>query len=296
MSVLDRLAACSGVFWGEGSATGHGPLAVRVAVQAHTDRSVTLEYEAWTPGRGLHHAEVARMYRSAGRVLLVATSDGSSDALTFREGDTGVFGSSGPHRVGLVLEVEPPDGMTLAWWWPGEDGALRQQSCARVRRSRPLVAPPPGPPGGDGEAPRARTAAPDATADPPVPADGAAEATGVPWPGILVLDGPGTGVVAHRLAERLSRAAVIRTDLFDKAVLGNRATADPGLRERVAVAAVRAYAETGHPVILHGRGPSSEQRRLVDALRAAGLTPVRLVEVAEGENYGEVARRLIQDD
>lgn len=294
MSVLDRLAACSGVFWGEGSATGHGPLAVRVAVQAHTDRSVTLEYEAWTPGRGLHHAEVARMYRSAGQVLLVATSDGSSDALTFREGDTGVFGSSGPHRVGLVLEVEPPDGMTLAWWWPGEDGALRRQSCARVWRARPLVTPPPGP---DGEAPGRWPAVRDTVADPAaVPGDGAEQAARVPWPGILVLDGPGTGVVAHRLAERLSRAAVIRTDLFDKAVLGNRATADPGLRERVAVAAVRAYAETGHPVILHGRGPSAEQRRLVDALRSAGLTPVRLVEVAEGENYGEVARRLIQDD
>jgi len=116
----------------------------------------------------------------------------------------------------------------------------------------------------------------------------------VPWPGILVLDGKGTGVVAQRLAERLTRAAVLRTDLFDQAVRGIEARPDPGLREQVAVAVVRAYAGAAHPVILHGRSPSAEQRRLVSALTRAGLRPVRLVEVAEGESYGEVARRLIE--
>ena len=34
----------------------------------------------------------------------------------------------------------------------------------------------------------------------------------------------------------------------------------------------------------------------IDELRAAGLTPVQLVDVADGEDYGEVARRLIDGD
>jgi hypothetical protein len=46
-------------------------------------------------------------------------------------------------------------------------------------------------------------------------------------------------------------------------------------------------------VLLYCRGGSQDQRRLVDVLVAAGLGPVRLVEVAAGEGYGEVARRLI---
>jgi hypothetical protein len=68
------------------------------------------------------------------------------------------------------------------------------------------------------------------------------------------------------------------------------------VRERVAVAVVRAYAEAGLPVLLHGRGGSAVQRALVGALADAGLRPVRLVEVADGEGYGEVARRLIQGE
>jgi hypothetical protein len=130
----------------------------------------------------------------------------------------------------------------------------------------------------------------------PPAADPLVEPPEVPWPGILVLDGKGTGVVAQRLAERLTRAAVVRTDLFDQAVRGNGARPDPELREQVALAVVRAYAAAAHPVILYGRSSSTEQRRLTEALADAGLRPVRLIEVADGESYGEVARRLIEAD
>jgi hypothetical protein len=273
MSVLDRLLACPGVFWGEGHGADRGAITVRVAVLGQPDGSVTLDYEAWAAQGGLRHAEATRMYRSDGAVLLVATS--GVDELVFREGDTGVFGSIGGHRVGLVLDVEPPDTMALAWWWPDAHGTLRQQSRAELRRCRPLVAAAPG--------------LPEPAGLPESPAE-------VPWPGILVLDGPGSGVVAQRLAERLSRAAVVRTDLFDQAVRGSDATPDRDLSERAAVAVVRAYAEAAHPVILHGRGGSAAQRRLVEALVDAGLRPVRLVEVAAGEGHGEVARRVIQGD
>ena len=285
MSVLELLAASPGVFWGEGHGPDRGGYSVRMAVRAEPDGSVTLDYESWSPHVGLHHAEAARMYRTDGGVVLVTTSTGG-DPLRFREADAGVFGSTGGERVGLVLDVGAGDVLTLAWWWPAVDGTLREQSRAVVRLSRPLVAAPPA------ESPAcSRRAAGAVGTDGDV---GAVE--GVPWPGILVLDGKGTGVVAQRLAERLTRAAVLRTDLFDQAVRGIDVRPDPALRERVAVAVVRAYAGAAHPVILHGRSPSSEQQRLVEALTRAGLRPVRLVEVADGEGYGEVARRLIEAD
>jgi hypothetical protein len=299
MSVLDRLLACPGVFWGEGHGADRGALTVRVAVRTQNDGSVTLDYEAWAVQGGLRHAEATRMYRSDGAVLLVASSVDGSGRLTFREGDPGVFGSVGGHRVGLVLDVDPPDTIALAWWWPDAHGTLRQQSRAQLRLCRPLAAAPAAPAGvGDG----VPNSGPDAVAGAggsrlPASREEIVSASGeAPWPGILVLDGPGTGVVANRLAERLSRAAVVRTDLFDQAVRGSKANPDPALRERVAVAVVRAYADAGHSVLLHGRAGSTEQRDLADALVDAGLRPVRLVEVADGEGYGEVARRLIQGD
>lgn len=291
MSVLDVLAACPGVFWGEGQGPDQGGYAVRMAVQAQPDGSVTFDYESWAPHAGLHHAEAARMHRTDRGVVLVTTSTGR-DALTFREGDAGVFGSTGTHRVGLVLEVTAPDVLTLAWWWPAPDGTLKRQSRAVVRLCRPLV-PAPSPASCPVDSPAPSPV--DPPADSPA-ADPLVEPAEVPWPGILVLDGKGTGVVAQRLAERLTRAAVVRTDLFDQAVRGNGAGPDPELREQVAVAVVRAYASAAHPVILHGRSSSTEQRRLAEALSDAGLHPVRLIDVADGESYGDVARRLIEAD
>ncbi len=111
-----------------------------------------------------------------------------------------------------------------------------------------------------------------------------------------MLHGPSTGIVAQRLAARLTRAAVVRTDLFDRAVRGTAGRPDPALRQRIAVSVVQGYAATGHPVILHGQSTRSEHEALVAAISGSGLAPVTLVDVAEGEDYGEVARRLIEDD
>lgn len=118
----------------------------------------------------------------------------------------------------------------------------------------------------------------------------------VPWPGILVLNGPSTGIVAQRLAARLTRAAVVRTDLFDRAVRGTAGRPDPALRQRIALSVVQGYAATGHPVILHGASTRDEHEALAAAISRTGLSPVKLVDVAEGEDYGEVARRLIESD
>jgi hypothetical protein len=315
MSVLEHLWAMPGVFWG----LGRGPntdFVSRVAVVPQEDGSVTLDYEAWSNDEGLQHAEAMRMCRTpddTGRVVLMATSDGNDDTMTFREGESGVFGSTGLDRVGLVLV--PDDGrLAFSWWWPDEDGVLSQQSHAELTLLRPLVRPPaplgsgapseqPSPVaaehGASGEARRgrhegaqpARQQATEDGAAPPAPLPE------VPWPGIVVLAGRGTGVVAQRLAERLTRAAVVRTDLFDKAVRGSdAAAADPALRHRITIAVTRGYASSGHPVILHGAAARDDHARLVDELRTTGLSPVRLVDVADGEDYGEVARRLIDGE
>jgi hypothetical protein len=351
MSVLDHLWAMPGVFWG----LGRGPntdFVSRVAVVRHDDGSVTLDYEAWSNDEGLQHAEAMRMCRvpdDSGRVVLMATSDGSDDTMTFREGESGVFGSTGLDRVGLVLV--PDDGrLAFSWWWPDENGVLSQQSHAELTLLRPLVMPPPSlapqvpslqPPeaasdeGHAIEAHRGRHEvtgqdrepvgiSPDSTvglAETPTTPEAArvaevpeiavladdvdaasaeraaAPLPEVPWPGIVVLAGNGTGVVAQRLAERLTRAAVVRTDLFDKAVRGSdAAAADPALRHRITIAVTQGYASSGHPVILHGAAARGDHAQLVDELRTTGLTPVRLVDVADGEDYGEVARRLIDGE
>lgn len=340
MSVLDHLWTMPGVYWG----LGRGPntdFVCRVATVAHDDGSVTLDYEAWSQDEGLQHAEAMRLCRvpdGSDRVVLMATSDGSDDTMTFREGEAGVFGSTGQDRVGLVLL--PDDGrLAFSWWWPDENGVLSQQSRAELTLLRPLVPAPaslhhpvePSAPEDDDEASddsareldavdaghsAADRSQPEHTEQPHEPdppasdregdgtvdedkaaAQGSPHVPEVPWPGIVVLSGNGTGVVAQRLAERLTRAAVVRTDLFDKAVRGSDAeTVDPALRHRIAIAVTHGYARSGHPVILHGAATRVDHAQLVDELRTAGLTPVRLVDVLEGEDYGEVARRLIDGE
>jgi hypothetical protein len=388
VSVLDRLTAAPGVYWGEGQGPGGSRFVARVALQQQADSTLTLDYEAWSPTGGLQHAESARLARTDGTVTLAATSNGGDDVMLFREGETGVFGSVGAQRVGLVISSQEQR-LTFSWWWTGRDGELREQSRAVVAPMRQIVPAPPVPGAElipeEPESPQEPEASPasessdqdelvgldsspeaatDLTDEPDEPderveppADAAlaalaalaeleelggdldhlgpddlddagdqpksqdspaaekeeaaevrAEATPdqqqpgtdgpstVPWPGILVLHGSGTGLVAQRLAARLTRAAVVRTDLFDRAVRGTAGRPDPALRQRIAVSVVQGYAATGHPVILHGASTRSEHEDLVAAISGSGLAPVQLVEIAEGEDYGEVARRLIESD
>ncbi|GAA4354511.1 hypothetical protein [Angustibacter luteus] len=368
MTVLDHLSAAPGVYWGEGQGPGGSRFVARVALIAQSDASLTFDYEAWSPGGGLQHAESARLARTGEVVTLAATSNGGDDVMLFREGDAGVFGSVGPQRVGLVITPQEQK-LVFSWWWTGRDGELREQSRAVVAPMRQIV-PAPAVPGADApesaagttEDPQAATAAPEEVEpeelsgldqlaalahealeelddepqarvpDEGEPADELAtsdeaeraeepessdqaelsdevneaesepqpeqpgDLPAVPWPGILVLHGNGTGLVAQRLASRLTRAAVVRTDLFDRAVRGTAGRPDPALRQRIALSVVQGYAATGHPVILHGASTRSEHEELVAAISGSGLKPVQLVEIADGEDYGEVARRLIESD
>lgn len=389
MSVLDRLSAAPGVYWGEGQGPGGGRFVARVCLQGQDDGTLTFDYEAWSPQGGLQHAESGRFARTGSTVTLAATSNGGDDIMVFREGEPGVFGSVGSQRVGLVITTES-ERMTFSWWWTGRDGQLREQSRAVVAPMRDIV-PAPAVPGADlrpvpapvattpgaasakqlsaqppasvaagvsptrakdadapTKVPAGRAAQPLGPVREPVPsgssesypdtgsasgirpvggsdvgarlastaaarnasgpnvgngelgtrsgADGPRDPGSVPWPGILVLHGAGTGLVAQRLAARLTRAAVVRTDLFDRAVRGTAGRPDPALRQRIALSVVQGYAATGHPVILHGASSRREHEELVAAITRTGLRPVRLVDVADGEDYGEVARRLIESD
>lgn len=268
MSVLDLLATATGVYWGKGA--GPQDFVARVVIGADDDGSLTLEYEAWSGAHGLLHVEAARVGAAEDGVTMVSTSDGSGDTMVFREGEPGVFGSTGPERVGLVITCQD-EALTFAWWWPDDGGGLRERSRAIVRPMRPSIA------------------APQLPGSPVTPL------AQVPWPGVVLLCGPGAGVVAQRLAQRLAHVAVVRTDLFDKAVVGTTGqAADPALRHSIATAVVRGYAGAGHPVIVHGSMPRADHERLVSELAAAGVAPVRLVELGAGEDYGDVARMLIE--
>ena len=281
MSVLAHLALASGIYWGDGN--GPDEFVARVAIGANLGGTVTIEYEAWSPTNGLQHVEAARLGPAEGGVTLVATSDGSGDTMVFREAEPGVFASIGPERVGLVITTDD-ESLTFAWWWPGDGGALSEQSRARVRPMRPIIAPPP--------LPGAVSAPLPGVVSAPV-----RDELQVPWPGVVVLSGHGTGAMAQRLADRLARCAVVRTDLFDRAVRGTEAAGpDPTLRRTIAVAVVRGYVETGHPVILHGSSSRPEDEQLVTALTSSGLTPVRLVDLVESEDDVAVVRRLLDGD
>ena len=286
MSALEHLARASGVYWGNG--TGPDPFVARAALTNGADGTVTLEYEAWSSERGLEHAEVARMGLVDGVVTLVAGSADDEAAIVFHEGEQGVFGSTGPERVGLVISMDD-EGLSLSWWWPDEDptgdaapavdaGRLREQSRARLRPVRPIVTAPPLPGAG-------------------VPASETAVVTSVapqqvPWPGVVVLQGAASAWVGQRLADGVPRAAVVRTDLLNAAVRGtDPRTSDPEVHATVAVAVVRGYADAGVPVIVTGWGDAG---RLVDTL-VAQVSPVRVLEVGDGDTPADVVRHLRQD-
>ncbi|MGL5828058.1 MAG: hypothetical protein ACRC0L_00635, partial [Angustibacter sp.] len=66
MSVLDRLIATPGIYWGEGRGPASARFVARVAIDAVSPAAsghpvVTIDYETWSPGGGLQHAETARI-------------------------------------------------------------------------------------------------------------------------------------------------------------------------------------------------------------------------------------------
>ena len=105
MTILDRLLAVPGTYWGSGDGPHSGPFIARVTVTANRSGTVDLDYEAWTQGAGLQHAERALVRRADnGHVILESTLAGQAEPLSFQEGQPGVFGSLDGQQVGWVLD------------------------------------------------------------------------------------------------------------------------------------------------------------------------------------------------
>jgi hypothetical protein len=332
MTILDRLLAVPGTYWGSGDGPHSGPFIARITVKAllpatpgpadvaddadgadgadaadgAASGSVELDYEAWTQGAGLQHAERAAIRRTeSGHVVLESTLAGQAEPLAFQEGQPGVFGSLDGQQVGVVIDVR--DGiLSWAWWWTAEDEQLKEQSRAVVRRLlEPRDLPEPEAPSRPAE-PQPATAG-DVESAAPAPAEPVAPVgpppitpVQAPWPGVLVLTGMGgVAALARDLAKEVPSAAIVRGDLLARAIVGTEVGDDrnggAGLewRSRLAARLSREYAELGHAVVLaelESSGDSAEA--LLMELDEIGVGPVRLLVVDETTTAHDVLAEL----
>jgi hypothetical protein len=317
MTILDRLHAVPGTYWGSGDGPHSGPFVARVTVSVAKGGAVALDYEAWTQGAGLQHAEHALIRPGDGtHVVLESTLAGQAQPLSFQEGQPGVFGSLDGQQVGVVIDVR--DGtLSWAWWWAAEDDQLREQSRAVVRR----LLEPVDPPEPDPEPEPVPEAVVEAEPDPEPVAEVAEVAevavepavepapvgppprkpVSAPWPGVLVLTGMGgVAALARDLAKEVPSAAIVRGDLLARAIVGTEVGDDreggAGLewRSRLAARLSREYAELGHAVVLAELESNGESgtAALLEELDEVGVGPVRLLVVDETTTAHDVLAEL----
>jgi hypothetical protein len=328
MTILDRLHAVPGTYWGSGDGPHSGPFIARVTVTANRSGSIDLDYEAWTQGAGLQHAERALIRRADnGHVVLESTLAGQAEPLSFQEGQPGVFGSLDGQQVGVVIDIREGT-LSWAWWWTADDEQLKEQSRAVVRRLlEPVPQPEPEPEPESEPEPQSQSesrsefesgpgyltvgvppapvegasAAGDlpAAAAPPAPAD--RPPISAPWPGVLVLTGMGgVAALARDLAKEVPSAAIVRGDLLARAIVGTEVGDDrdggAGLewRSRLAARLSREYAELGHAVVLAELESNGESgtAALLEELDEVGVGPVRLLVVDETTTAHDVLTEL----
>ncbi len=317
MTILDRLHAVPGTYWGSGDGPHSGPFIARVTVTANRSGSIDLDYEAWTQGAGLQHAERALIRRADnGHVVLESTLAGQAEPLSFQEGQPGVFGSLDGQQVGVVIDVREGTlelglvvdrrGRPAQGAVPGRRAPVaRAGPPARARGgARPGVDHPPQRDPGRGRTEGGSDDAADAPLDgptgrPAVPA--ARPPIQAPWPGVLVLTGMGgVAALARDLAKEVPSAAIVRGDLLARAIVGTEVGDDreggAGLewRSRLAARLSREYAELGHAVVLAELESNGESgtAALLEELDEAGVGPVRLLVVDETTTAHEVLAEL----
>jgi hypothetical protein len=283
----------------------------RVTVNVTKAGAVALDYEAWTQGAGLQHAERALIRPGDGdHVVLESTLAGQAQPLYFQEGQPGVFGSLDGQQVGVVIDVREGI-LSWAWWWAAEDDQLREQSRAVVRRLLEPLDPPETEPQQESMAserglePSAvvATESDEATESEPAEAAGPPPRKPVqaPWPGVLVLTGMGgVAALARDLAKEVPSAAIVRGDLLARAIIGTEVGDDrdggAGLewRSRLAARLSREYAELGHAVVLAELESNGESgtAALLEELDEVGVGPVRLLVVDETTTAHDVLAEL----
>jgi hypothetical protein len=322
MTILDRLSAVPGTYWGSGDGPHSGPFIARITISTTKAGAIDLDYEAWTQGAGLQHAERAVIRRTeSGPIVLESTLAGQAEPLSFQEGQPGVFGSLDGQMVGVVIDIR--DGtLSWAWWWTAEDDQLKEQSRAVVRRLlEPVPEPEPEPEPepvfasagaiGDSSDDSSGEALGEALGATPslfptqAPSD-AVSASGrppisAPWPGVLVLTGMGgVAALARDLAKEVPSMAIVRGDLLARAITGTEVSDDreggAGLewRARLAARLSREYAELGHAVVLAELESNGESgtAALLEELDQAGVGPVRLLVVDETMAAHEILAEL----
>jgi hypothetical protein len=323
MTILDRLSAVPGTYWGSGDGPHSGPFIARITVTVTKSGAIDLDYEAWTQGAGLQHAERAVIRRTeSGPVVLESTLAGQAEPLSFQEGQPGVFGSLDGQMVGVVIDIR--DGtLSWAWWWTAEDDQLKEQSRAVVRRLlEPVALPEPEPEPEPAAATVSATVSANSAAGAegdddempgstpglfPSQAPGGASAPvarppiSAPWPGVLVLTGMGgVAALARDLAKEVPSMAIVRGDLLARAIIGTEVSDEreggAGLewRARLAARLSREYAELGHAVVLAELESNGESgtAALLEELDEAGVGPVRLLVVDETMAAHEILAEL----
>jgi hypothetical protein len=320
MTILDRLSAVPGTYWGSGDGPHSGPFIARITVSLTAAGAIDLDYEAWTQGAGLQHAERAVIRRTeTGPVVLESTLAGQAEPLSFQEGQPGVFGSLDGQMVGVVIDIR--DGtLSWAWWWTAEDDQLKEQSRAVVRRLLEPVAAPDREPEAESLAASAGAGAgsrgagstgaesPGSTpglfpteAPPETNPAAGRRPVSAPWPGVLVLTGMGgVAALARDLAKEVPSMAIVRGDLLARAIIGTEVSDDreggAGLewRARLAARLSREYAELGHAVVLAELESNGESgtAALLEELDEAGVGPVRLLVVDETMAAHEILAEL----
>jgi hypothetical protein len=136
--LLHRLAAAPGLYRGRGDGLESGPFVARIKLTSVVrGRGVTIDYEAFSDSKGLQHIEhTVLVAGEAGRLELHVACLELPGIVRFVETRPGQFTSyDGPLPSRIVITA-PSDGrLTYGWWWSRDQGDLREQSRADVRRT-----------------------------------------------------------------------------------------------------------------------------------------------------------------
>lgn len=137
-SLINRLAAVSGLYRGRGDGPESGPFVARMVIgSAVGGRVVTLDYEATSDRNGLQHIEHTLLVTGAGgRLELHVASLELPGVVRFTQSGADEFTAyEGPLVARIVLTVPRPGALSYAWWWSRDETEPSEQSRADLRHT-----------------------------------------------------------------------------------------------------------------------------------------------------------------